>query len=161
LNVVSPAIYLGAPLTQGVTLAAAINVTDGSVNGPTHPVKRGDYVSIFLTGQGLVNNPPADGNVPASGLVNTQGSLRVFIGTDWTDEITLVGNEQRSIPGVDTNFIAFSGLSPNYPGLWQLNLRIPQVTAPNTPATILVELNSVPSNNIAVTGYRTVLYIAN
>ena len=140
-------------------MAAAINITDGQINGPLHPVTRGDYVSIYLTGQGLVTNPPADGDIPKNGLVPTQGSLRVFIGADYTDQIVLIGNEQRSIPGVDTNFIQYSGLSPNYPGLWQINLRIPMATAPGAPAVILVYLDSVPSNDINATGYRTVLYI--
>ncbi len=161
LNVASPAIYLGQPISQGVTMAAAVNLTDGQINGPLHPVKRGDYVSIYLTGQGLVANPPADGDVPKNGLVPTQGAVRVFIGTDYTDQIVLVGSEQRSIPNVDSNFIQYSGLSPNYPGLWQINLRIPQVTAPGGPAVILVYINSIPSNDITATGYRTVLYIAN
>jgi uncharacterized protein (TIGR03437 family) len=160
LNVVSPAIYLGQPISQSVTMAAAVNLTDGQVNGPLHPVKRGDYISIYLTGQGLVANPPADGDIPKNGLVGTQGSLRVFIDSDWTDEIVLLGSEQRSIPGVDNNFIEFSGLSPNYPGLWQINLRIPMAVNPGGPATILVQLNSVASNDINATGYRTVLYIS-
>ena len=70
-------------------------------------------------------------------------------------------NEQRSIPNVDTNFIQFSGLSPNYPGLWQINLRIPMATAPGGPAVVQIYLDSFASNDINQTGYRTVLYIGN
>ena len=102
---------------------------DGTVNDATHPAKRGDYISIYATGQGLVSNPPADGDIPRNGLVSSQGGLRVFIGTDFTDQVPLQGTEQRNANG-DVNFIEFSGLSPNFPGMWQINVRIPMATAP-------------------------------
>ena len=102
---------------------------DGTVNDATHPVKRGDYISIYATGQGLVSSPPADGDIPRNGLVSSQGGLRVFIGSDFTDQVPLQGTEQRNANG-DVNFIAFSGLSPSFPGMWQINVRIPMATAP-------------------------------
>ena len=77
------------PLSQGVQLAAVIN-QDGSVNDPTHPAKRGDIIAIYGTGQGVVGNPPADGDIPKNGLVNGNGNLRVVIGTDYTDQIPLL-----------------------------------------------------------------------
>ena len=82
----------------------------------------------------------------------------MFIGTDYTDQIPLQGSEQRSIPGVDVNFISFSGLSPSFPGMWQVNVRIPQATAPGAAALGLL-LNSFPDNLPASTGYRVVFYV--
>jgi uncharacterized protein (TIGR03437 family) len=82
----------------------------------------------------------------------------VIIGTDYTDQIQLVDNEQRSIPGQDENFIGFSGLSPNYPGMWQLNVRIPKATGSGAQAVGLY-LNSVPDNTPTATGYRLVFYV--
>ena len=111
-----------------------------------------------IAGQ-IVSNQPADGDIPRNGLVASQGSLRVFIGTDYTDQIPLQGSEQRSIPGVDTNFISFSGLSPSFPGMWQVNVRIPQATAPGVAAVGLL-LNSFPDNAPGTTGYRIVFYVA-
>jgi uncharacterized protein (TIGR03437 family) len=159
MNIVSPAIFVGASAGAGVKLAAVINNRDGSVNDATHPAKPGEYISIYATGQGLVSSPPADGDIPRNGLVGAQGSLRVVIGTDYTDQIQLQGSEQRSIPGADINFIQFSGLSPSFPGMWQVNVRIPQATAPGAAAVSLL-FNSVPDNVPAATGYRIVFYVA-
>src|ERR1019366_2291607 len=145
MNTVSPAIFVGASVGVGVRLAA---------------------VSNNATGQGLVPSPPADGDIPRNGLVAAQGSLRVIIGTDYTDQIQLQGSEQRSIPGVDTNFIQFSGLSPAFPGMWQVNVRIPLATAAGAQAVALL-LNSFPDNDPSPTppngngtGYRIVFYVA-
>jgi uncharacterized protein (TIGR03437 family) len=157
MNTVSPGIFVGASAGTGAKLAAVIN-QDGSVNDATHPVKRGDYISIYATGQGLVASPPADGDIPRNGLVGSQGSLRVFIGSDYTDQIPLQGSEQRNLNG-DVNFISFSGLSPSFPGMWQVNVRIPQATAPGAQALSLL-FSNFPDNVPGVTGYRIVFYVA-
>ena len=157
MNTVSPAIFVGASAGVGVKLAAVVN-QDYSVNDATHPAKRGEYISIYATGQGVVSSPPADGDIPRNGLVASQTTPRVFIGTDYTDQIPLQGNEPRSIPGVDINFISFSGLSPSLPGVWQINVRIPLATAPGAAGLGLI-LNSIPDNSPASTGYRIVFYV--
>ena len=158
MNTVSPAILVTTSAGVGVKLAAVIN-QNGTVNDATHPAKRGEYISIYATGQGLVSGAPADGDIPRNGLVGAQGNLRVVIGTDYTDQIPLQGNEQRSIPGVDNNFIEFSGLSPAYPGVWQINVRIPQATAAGAQAVSLL-LDSFADNSPGNTGYRIVFYVA-
>jgi uncharacterized protein (TIGR03437 family) len=158
MNTVSPAIFVGASAGVGVKQAAVVN-QNGTVNDATHPAKRGEYIAIYATGQGMVSSPPADGDVPRNGLVSAQGNLRVVIGTDYTDQIPLQGSEQRSIPGVDNNFIQFSGLSPAYPGMWQVNVRIPQATAAGAQAVSLL-FNSFADNSPGDTGYRIVFYVA-
>jgi uncharacterized protein (TIGR03437 family) len=157
MNAVSPAIFVTTSAGAGAKLAAVIN-QDLTVNSATNPAKRGSYISIYATGQGAVSSPPADGDIPRNGLVSAQGSLRVFIGSDYTDQIPLQGSEPRSIPGVDNNFISFSGLSPSFPGMWQVNVRIPQATAAGAAALGLL-LNYVPDNLPASTGYRIVFYV--
>jgi uncharacterized protein (TIGR03437 family) len=82
----------------------------------------------------------------------------VFIGSDFTDQVVLQGTEQRNANG-DVNFIAFSGLSPSFPGMWQINVRIPMATAPG-PAALGLLYNSFPDNTPAATGYRIVFYVA-
>jgi uncharacterized protein (TIGR03437 family) len=72
--------------------------------------------------------------------------------------VPLLGNEQRNANG-DINFIQFSGLSPAFPGMWQVNVRIPQATAPGAQNLILF-LNSVPDNLSSVSGYKVVFYVA-
>jgi uncharacterized protein (TIGR03437 family) len=158
MNTVSPAIFVTTSAGAGAKLAAVIN-QDGTVNDATHPAKPGEYIAIYATGQGVVSNPPADGDIPKNGLVSAQGSLRVFLGTDYTDQIPLQGTEVRSVPGVDTNFIEFSGLSPAFPGMWQVNVRIPQATAPGANALSLL-YNNFADNLPSSTGYRIVFYVA-
>jgi uncharacterized protein (TIGR03437 family) len=157
MNVASPAIFVTASAGVGAKLAAVIN-QDGTVNDATHPAKVGSYISIYATGQGAVSSPPADGDIPRNGLVGALGSLRIFIGSDYTDQIPLQGSEQRSIPGVDDNFISFSGLSPSFPGMWQVNVRIPQATAAGAQALGLL-FDSIPDNVPKDTGYRVVFYV--
>ena len=157
MNTVSPAIFVGSSAGTGARLAAVVN-QDGTINDATHPVKRGDYISIYATGQGMVSSPPADGDIPHNGLVSSQGGLRVLIGSDFTDQVPLQGTEQRNANG-DVNFIAFSGLSPNFPGMWQINVRVPMATAPGAQPLALL-FNSFPDNTPAVTGYRIVFYVA-
>jgi len=159
MNTVSPAIFVGASAGVGAKLAAVINGSDGSINDATHPARPGEYISIYATGQGLVSSPPADGDIPRNGLVYSQGNPRVWIGSDYTDQIPLQSSEQRSIPGVDNNFISFSGLSPSYPGMWQINVRIPQATAAGAqPLSLLFD--SFQDNLVSATGYRIVFYVA-
>jgi uncharacterized protein (TIGR03437 family) len=158
MNTVSPAIFVTTSAGAGAKLAAVIN-QDGTVNSATNPAKVGEYISIYATGQGVVPSPPADGDIPRNGLVGSQGNPRVWIGSDYTDQIPLQGTEQRSIPGVDINFISFSGLSPSYPGMWQINVRIPQATATGAQPLSLL-FNSFADNLPSATGYRIVFYVA-
>ena len=162
MNIVSPGIFVygspGAPVQP-----ASVNNQDGTANTAAHPAKRGEYISIWATGQGMVSSPPADGDIPRNGLVAATATLRVWIGSDFTDQVPLQGSEQRSIPGVDTNFISFSGLSPSYPGVWQINVRIPQATATGAQPLLLLVDNLYPDNDARPspqgTGYRIVFYV--
>ena len=53
----------------------------------------------------------------------------------------------------------FSGLSPAFPGMWQVNVRVPRTTGPGAQNVILF-LNSVPDNLSSATGYKVVFYVA-
>jgi len=152
MNNVSPAVFVTRVVGQGLQLAAVIN-QDGTVNDPTHPAKVGEIISIYGTGQGPVTSAPADGDVPKNGTVNATGSLRIVIGSDYTDQIIKLPGEENRKP------YEFSGLSPTYPGMWQVNVQIPKSTAPGQ-ANLALQLNSVGSNNPAVVGYRMVFYVA-
>jgi uncharacterized protein (TIGR03437 family) len=156
MNIASPAIFANVQAGVGVRQAAVINA-DGNINSSTHPARPGEYIQIWGTGQGPVANPPADGDIPHNGLVWSQGNLRVIIGADYTDQIPLQGSEQRNMNG-DVNFIQFYGLSPSFPGMWQVNVRIPMATAAGQQPIGLM-LNSIPDNQPAVTGYRNIFYV--
>jgi uncharacterized protein (TIGR03437 family) len=159
MNTVSPAIFVGASAGVAAKQGAVVN-QNGTVNGSTTQAKPGEYISIWGTGQGLVNNSdqPADGDIPRNGLVGALGNLRVWMCSDYTDQIPLQGNEQRSIPGVDTNFIEFSGLSPSFPGMWQVNVRVPQACAAGANVVSFL-YDSVPDNIASITKYAIVFYV--
>jgi uncharacterized protein (TIGR03437 family) len=150
MNIVSPALFVTRQLTPGIWQAAVLN-QDGTVNDPTHPAKRGEIISVYGTGQGAVSSPPADGDVPKNGLVTANANLRVVIGTDYTDQI-------QNLPGEKRNPFEFNGLSPSYPGMWQVNVQIPMATAPGQTG-IAVSLNSFGSQDPTVVGYRMVFYV--
>ncbi len=117
---------------SGTGQIAAVNAQDSTVNSPTHPVTRGQYISLFGTGAGPVPNSPADGtasNQPLPAALNPQ----VVIGTSF----------------VDAGAIEYSGLAPGYVGLWQINVQIPSNAPTGNAVPISVIQNSIPSTNPA------------
>jgi uncharacterized protein (TIGR03437 family) len=100
---------------QGTGQIAALN-QDGSVNGPTNPAPRGSYVSLYGTGIGAVDSAPADGQAAAGPLPATGHPL-----------ISMS-------PGgsIDDSNIQYWGLAPGLPGVWQLNLKIPDAVPPGS-----------------------------
>jgi uncharacterized protein (TIGR03437 family) len=113
----------------------AVNLEDGTLNGPQHPVGLGKTLLLALTGQGLVNNPPPDGNAPPSGTLVPTTDLPV---------VTLAG---VNIPNAN---ILFSGLDPTYPGSWTVIIKVPDISQggppPGNNVPILVRFHDVPSN---------------
>jgi len=119
MNTVAPAMFT---LSQtGIGQIAALNHIDGSVNSSTNPVARGQYIELYGTGQGAVPGGPPDGELP-KGTVSTPSTPQVVIG---------------GFPVPSAN-IEFSGLAPCCVGLWQINVLIPESTAPGAAVSLLV-----------------------
>jgi uncharacterized protein (TIGR03437 family) len=160
MNTVSPAIFAGGlsncSLAGGkCKQAAVVNYADGTVNSPTNPAAAGSYISIYATGQGLVQGaPPPDGDIPRGGLVNTSVVPRVFINACYVDDSACTHET-----GVDT--VQFSGLSPQFPGVWQINVRIPKNTGPGAQVPIFLVMSNVYSQTVPTTGYVTTIAIKN
>jgi uncharacterized protein (TIGR03437 family) len=120
---------------QGWGQVMALNLkadgTPNGLNGPQNPVARGEMLQLALTGQGLVNNPPANG-FPPSGLRPTNPlDLHVFI--DGLD--------------IGAANVISSDLDPTYPGSWTVNIRIPENPGPPPGSrSILVRMHDVTSN---------------
>ncbi len=126
------------PFSPGIftigTLAAAQNV-DGTLAQPagsipgstTHPAKIGDTIIIYATGLGATDSPIADGDIPKK-LTNTG-----------TVPIVLIG-------GVSAH-VDFSGMSPQFVGVNQLNVVIPN-TAPGNSVSLQLQVGGIssPSN---------------
>jgi uncharacterized protein (TIGR03437 family) len=57
------------------------------------------------------------------------------------------------------DFYLGAALSPQFPRVYQVNIRIPLATVPDAPVALLLLVNNVNSNDFTLTGYRTVVYI--
>jgi uncharacterized protein (TIGR03437 family) len=113
-----------APFSPGVFasngLAIAVN-SDGTLAWPvgavpgltTHPAKIGDTVIVYADGLGAVADPPANGH-------NSLDQLRPNLTTP-----------QVLIGGVSAP-VGFSGLSPQFVGVNQINVTIPSVATGNS-----------------------------
>jgi uncharacterized protein (TIGR03437 family) len=113
--------------TSGV-LAAPVGAFPGS-----QPVKRGDYLAIYCTGLGAVNNTPADG-APApssSPLATTLANPTVTIG---------------GVPAV----VSYSGLAPGLVGLYQVNVQVPDNTPTGNAVNLAITVGSLTSNTVTV-----------
>jgi uncharacterized protein (TIGR03437 family) len=112
--------------------APAIN-QDGTLNLPGNPARAGSFISVYLTGQGLVDRPVASGAAaPIGALSNTVAQTTATIG---------------GVPAT----VSFSGLAPGLVGLCQVNLLVPNLPAGDQ--TVIVTIGGVASNPamIAVT----------
>lgn len=100
----------GAVLIAGT---ATIVAPSGAFPG-SRPAAKGDYISIYTTGLGAVQNQPGDGAV-ATGLSPTVAQPEVRIGCAGANGIVAF----CSAP------VQFSGLAPGFVGLYQVNVQIP------------------------------------
>jgi len=119
----------------GVGQAIAINV-DGSLAAPsgsiaglaTHPAKVGDTVIILATGLGPVSPSVANG-------ANTVDALR----TTTTVPTVMVGGVSAPVD--------FSGLSPQFVGVNQLNIRIPAGVPTGGAIPLQISMGGLTSND--------------
>jgi uncharacterized protein (TIGR03437 family) len=129
MDVASPALFAGPGFATGTGQVAALN-EDFTVNSTSNPISRGKVIQLFGTGQGFVPNAPPDGE-PVTGLLPTPDLPQVIVGTRF----------------VDDSDVQFSGLAPNFSGVWQINVRIPDWVAPNDTVLLVILHKGIPSNN--------------
>jgi uncharacterized protein (TIGR03437 family) len=101
--------------------------------GPMQPIPRGDFAYFYATGLGAFmpsgSNPPvADGGVGAAGVTYQTVSL---------PQVTIGGMQAQ---------VLFAGQAPGFPGVYQVNIQIPQ-SAPTG--------NAVPLQIISADGTQT------
>ena len=90
---------------QSGTGTGAIRHADFTLVTAASPAVGGETVLLYLTGIGAVNQPPADGTAGGASNLST-AQVTVLVG----------GN-----PGQ----VAYSGLAPGFPGLYQINVTLP------------------------------------
>lgn len=152
MDLASPSFFTEGSTGSGQI--AAIN-QDGSINSITvkqdstgkiiqGPGERSKVISLYLTGQGSIPGMPEDGQPPTTTVPTPpEGQLRVFIGTKELDQ----------------SQIQYSGLGGGYPGLWQINAVIPDVTVPGI-SPVVILYRGFPSNINPMTGVRVTTTIA-
>ncbi len=100
----APGVY-AYPSLNGIGPGAIIHL-NGTVVNDAQPASAGETVSVYLTGLGAVNNPPADGTAVKDANSTTVAQVSAYVGGQ---------------PAT----VLYSGLAPNYPGLYQLNITLP------------------------------------
>lgn len=121
---VAPGLFVTA---QGQ--AAALN-QNGSANGSANAAAAGSVVSLFLTGLGAVDHPVATGApASASPLSHVTGKVSATIGGE-------------------SAAVSFAGLAPGFVGLYQVNVRVPQIPAGNQ--SVVVSVNGTSSNSAGI-----------
>ena len=112
-------------------LFVALNNADGSPNGPAHPASPGDFLVVYMTGQGPVSHPVLDG-------IPTPNPPPLFTATKpYTAKI-----------GQTNADVTFLGLSPGFAGLAQADVQVPQLAEGSYPLVITV--GGVASNTLTV-----------
>ncbi|MBI4465364.1 MAG: hypothetical protein HY647_11725 [Acidobacteria bacterium] len=120
------AILNGVELNQGISSLAA---PSGSFPN-SRPARPGETVVIFCTGLGEVN-PPVPTGVLASGLHNSVNPATV------------------TIDGLSAS-VQFSGLAPNFAGLYQVNVVIPQGARAGNEIPVVLTIGGKPSNTVTI-----------
>jgi uncharacterized protein (TIGR03437 family) len=129
---VSPAIFT---FDFGPGRAAAVNVKvsadDGVINGSfaqpegsianAQPAPQGGYIVVFTNGMGPVSPPAQSGK-------NTLDGLRTATQTP----VVVVGGREANVQ--------FSGLAPEFVGLYQINLILPTDVQPGNQVPIRINL---------------------
>lgn len=116
VSAVAPGIF-----TLGSPDAGAVLNPEYSINSPTTPVARGQYLAIYATGLGAVS---------------LQGSLSVV-----TTPVTVVLGTQE-VPAT------FAGLAPGFAGLYQVNVVIPAAIPPGLSVPLTLKQGSQVGNRV-------------
>ena len=108
------------------TSALAQNYPNGETNSAESPAQPGQYVVVYLTGQGRVEPPVATGAAPSA------SPLSVPLATI-----------QAQVGGKEAH-IGLAGLAPGFVGLLQMVIEIPEVAGGEQ--SLDVSIGGVPAN---------------
>jgi len=125
----APGIFTIPP---GVGNAIVVNLTDGSIAAPananigltSHPIPRGTFAFFYATGLGAMTPAVADGAAGLDGLTHTANN---------TPQVTVGGIQAQ---------VLFAGQAPGFPGVYQVNIQIPQ----NAPTGNAVSLQMISAD---------------
>jgi uncharacterized protein (TIGR03437 family) len=127
----APAIF-----QYGTNHAVATDASN-AVNARTAPAASGSVITVYLTGQGAVNNPVADGDAtPSSPLAAATATATATI-------------------GLQNATVQFLGLSPGFVGLAQANIEVPSLPTGDYPLVLNIGGIVSASAVISVSGSGT------
>ena len=90
------------------------------MNSAGDPVRPGEYLVVYLTGQGMVDRAVASGAAaPSEPVALALAAVRAKIGGKAAE-------------------VAFAGLAPGFVGLLQVNLLVPDIAAGDQPLELTV-----------------------
>jgi uncharacterized protein (TIGR03437 family) len=129
-----------AAAAPGLFLADALNLAmpgaaldqDSRLVSVASPARRGSVIQIYATGQGATD-PPVEDGAACGPLPPAQSGLvpRVFFAGETAE-------------------VLFSGLQPAFPGLWQINVRVPESAALSGQTPVFVVMGAKASNAVTV-----------
>ena len=134
----SPGIFTTTQTGKGQGAIQIANTTtyaapSGSISGSaSRAVKAGEFITIYCTGLGAVNDPPATGKPASSSPLSK---------TIVTPKVS-IGGEAATV--------SFSGLAPGYVGLYQIDVQIPQGVSGGGAVPLVVSINGVESNSVTI-----------
>jgi uncharacterized protein (TIGR03437 family) len=117
-------------LTGEQSVPAVVH-SDGSLAGPENPLRRGEAITIYLTGLGKTN-PPVEAGAPAPSDPPAQAIIAPVV--------TLGGAEMP---------VEFAGLAPGEVGVYQITGRVPGASAVGDEQTLTIKQAS-SSTSVAV-----------
>ena len=104
---------------------------DGGVISDDAPARAGEIIVVYGTGLGLTEPRQIDGEIPRSAArIARMDRLRVLL-------------DGEALPAES---VYYAGITPGYPGLYQINLRLPEQMIKQDPE-LLVALNDQVSQN--------------
>ena len=112
-----------------VIFAAPENSIPGAQARPVNP---GDFLTIYCTGLGDVTNAPATGAAASSDPLSATTAM-----------------PQVTIGGIQAA-VSFSGLSPGFVGLYQVNAQIPVGTPAGNEVPVVLSISGVQSNTVTI-----------
>jgi len=111
----TPAFFVGAGTIAAQDAVTGVQILAGN------PAHAGEILALYANGLGPVTNAPASG-APAPGGANLANTT--------TQPVVTIGGQQAQV--------AFSGLAPGYPGLYQINATVPAGLTGNQNVTVSI-----------------------
>ena len=125
----SPGVFASGNRAIAVNPDGTLAWPSGAVAGlTTHPAKVGDALIVYATGLGQVDSPPASGQ-------NSLDQIRRTVVTP----VVLVGG--MSAP------VLFSGLSPQFVGVNQLNITVPTASAGGDTVPLQIQAGGITTTD--------------